>query len=91
MASIISLVNSSPFGINNVHVWERTGDFIADGIKQVRLAQPGVSIDKQRVVKRCRLCGNGHGGSVGKFVGGADDEGVKGKFIILGRRLGISC
>jgi hypothetical protein len=50
---------------------------MADRVQQVRLAQPRVAVDEQRVVG-LRRAGDRNGGGVGKPVAGADDEGLEG-------------
>ena len=59
-------------------------DGVADGQQQVGLAEPGVSVDEQRVVGLARILGHGGGGRVGEAVGVADDEVVEG----IARHLG---
>ena len=51
-----------------------------DGVQQVRLAQPRVAVDEQRVVRLGRGLGDRDGGRVGEPVARADDEGVEGVF-----------
>ncbi len=59
---------------------------MADRVQQVRLAQTGVAVDEQRVVRLARCLGHSHRGSVREPVGGADDEGLEG---VLGVEPGL--
>ena len=47
---------------------------MADRVQQVGLAQAGLAVDDQRVVRLARCLGDGDGGGVGEPVGRADDE-----------------
>ena len=51
---------------------------IADGVQQVRLAQPHAAVEEKRVVSAGRVFRHGHAGGVGQAVAGADDEILKG-------------
>ena len=51
---------------------------LADGKQQVGLAEAGVAVDKQGVVRAAGLLRYGDGGVVREAVGVADDEAVKG-------------
>ena len=46
-------------------------------MQQVRLAEPGVPVDEERVVGLRRRLGDRERGRVGEAVRGADDEGVE--------------
>ena len=50
---------------------------VADRVQQVRLAQPGVPVDEQRVVRLGRRLRDGDGGRVREPVAGADDAAPK--------------
>ena len=50
---------------------------MADRQQQVRLAQAGIAVNKQRIVGSAGIFGNTDGGRVGKFIGIADDKVVK--------------
>ena len=56
-------------------------------VQQMGLAQACSPVDEQRVVVRAGLFGDGHGGGVGKTVGGADDEVLEG---VLGDEAGLA-
>jgi hypothetical protein len=51
---------------------------VSDGLHQVGLAQPGSSIDEERVIGLAGRLGGGVRRSGGELVGLADDEGVEG-------------
>ena len=44
----------------------------------MRLAEAGVSVDKQRIIRAAGLMRHGDGGVMSKFIGVSDDEAVKG-------------
>ena len=50
----------------------------ADGVQQMRLAEPRTAIDEQRVVRLSGRLRHGHGGGMGEPVRRSDDEGVEG-------------
>ena len=50
---------------------------VADGVEQVGLAEPGVAVDEERVVRLRRRLGDGDRGGMGEAVGLADDEVVE--------------
>ena len=52
---------------------------VADRVEQVGLAEPGVAVDEQRVVRAPGCLGDGLGGGVGQPVGGRGHEGVEGE------------
>jgi hypothetical protein len=47
-------------------------------MQEVGLAEAGLTVDRQRVVRLSRVFGDGDGGGVGEAVRGADDEGLEG-------------
>ena len=51
---------------------------MADGVQQVRLAEAGLAVDEERVVRLRRRLGDGERRGVREAVRGADDEGVEG-------------
>ncbi len=53
-------------------------DVAGDGEEQMGLAQAGAAVKKQRVIKHGRLPGHGQRRRVGKLVGAAYDEALKG-------------
>ena len=57
---------------------EQVAGVVPDGVQQVGLAQPGVAVDEQRVVRLGRRLGDRDGRGVGEPVARADDEGVEG-------------
>ena len=70
------------------HVRVEVARVVADRVEQVGLAQPGLAVDEQRVVRLGRRLGDGDGGRVGEPVARADDEGVEGVLGVQpGRRL----
>ena len=50
---------------------------VADGVQEVGLAEPGVAVDEERVVRLGRRLGHGDRRRVGEAVGAADDEVVE--------------
>ena len=50
------------------------GDMLADGVKQMRLAQPDAAVKEKRIVGFARRLGHGQRGGVGKIIVVADDE-----------------
>ena len=50
---------------------------VPDRVQQVRLAEPRLPVDEQRVVRLGRRLGDGDRRGVREAVGGADDEGVE--------------
>ncbi len=71
------------FDVDDVHIRVSPADFIPDGIKQVRFSKAGISVDKKRVIKCRRFACDSHGCSVRKFIGRADDKGIKRKLIVF--------
>ena len=61
---------------------------VADRVQQVRLAQPRVAVDEQRVVGLGRRLGDGDGRGVREPVGRADDERLEQVLRVQARRLG---
>ena len=59
---------------------------VGDGLHQVGLAEPGGTVDEERVVGLARRLGDGVGRGGRELVGLADDEGVEG--VALVERLG---
>ena len=57
-------------------------DPVGDGVEQVGLAQTGFPVDEEGVIAVGGVFGHGQGGGVGKFIGRAHDEALKG--IVLG-------
>ena len=57
---------------------EVAADVVAERVQQVGLAQPGVAVDGQRVVRLARVLRDGDGRGVGEAVRRADDEGLEG-------------
>jgi len=53
-------------------------DLVADGVEQMRLAEPHAAVDEEGIVGAGGQLGDGQAGSLGELVGGADDEGVEG-------------
>jgi hypothetical protein len=60
--------------VANVLAREVLPDVVADGVEQVGLAQPRVTVDEQWVVRPRRVLGDGLGGGVSETVRRADDE-----------------
>jgi hypothetical protein len=50
---------------------------VPDRVQQVGLAQAGVAVDQQRVVRLAGRLGDGDGGGVGEPVAGPDHEGLE--------------
>ncbi len=71
------------FNINNVHFRVCPGDFVANGIKQMRFPKTGITVNEQRVVQGCRFICHSHGSRVRKFIGRAYYIGVESKFVII--------
>ena len=69
-------------------------DVVPDGVQQVGLAEAGVAVDEQRVVRPRRRLGDAQGGGEGELVGGALDErlervaGVQAGFVEQRRAVG---
>ena len=51
------------------------------------LAEAGVSVDEERVIGLAGVFRDGYRGGVGKLVGAADDEIIKGVAVHLGKRV----
>src|SRR5216683_3354362 len=51
---------------------------VADGVQQVRLAESGIAVYEQWVVRLGRSFGDSHGGGVRESVAGSDDERLEG-------------
>ena len=58
---------------------------LADRKQQMRLAEAGVAVDKQRIVRAAGLVRDGDCGIVRKLVGVSDDEAIKGVARHLGQ------
>ena len=56
-------------------------DLVGDGVEQMGLAQAGLPEDEHGVVTHARVVRHRPGGGVGKFVGGAHHEPLKGVFL----------
>jgi len=65
--------------VDDVGVGIFLADAVGNGIQQVGLAHAGRAIKKQGVIHLPGGFGDGDGRAVGKAVGGADNEVVKGK------------
>ena len=65
---------------------EVVADVVAEGVQQVGLAQAGLAVDGQRVVRLARILGHRDRGGVGEPVRAADDEGLEG---VLGVEPGV--
>ena len=63
-------------------------DGVADGQKQVRLAEAGVAVNEKGVVGLAGIFRHGDGGGMGEAVGVADDEVVEGVARHLGQGVG---
>ena len=63
---------------------------VADRVQQVGLAQPGLAVDEQRVVRLGRRLGHRDRGGVREPVARADDEGVEGVLRVEPARLGVA-
>ena len=63
-------------------------DFILNGKEQMGLAQARIAVEKQRIVGIGGIGGDRHACRVRKVVGGTDDKGVKGVFVVVDRFLG---
>ena len=68
--------------VDDVEIRQILLNLVGDGIEQMRLAQTRWAVDKERVISRGWLVGDGQGRVVGKAVGGADHEGFKGELRI---------
>src|SRR5262249_9289689 len=55
-----------------------TRDLVGDGVKQVRLAEPGAAVQKQRVVGSRGQLGDRLARGLGELVGAAHDERCEG-------------
>ena len=73
-----SLVNSSLDDVPGAQAGQQPLRVVADGVQQVGLAQSGVAVDEQRVVRLGRRLGDRDRGRMGEPVARADDEGVEG-------------
>ena len=69
-----SLVNSSELTYRTLRPVVEALRVVADGVQQVGLAQPGVAVDEQRVVRLGGRLGDGDGGGVREPVARPDDE-----------------
>ena len=67
--------------VANLDSWIKAQRVVADRVQEVGLAQPRVSIDKQRVIGLCRGLGHCERGRVGESVRGSGHEVVK---VVLG-------
>ena len=68
--------------VTNGEVWVVRVDVAGDRPKQVRLAQPCVPVDEQRVVRLGWSFGHGQRGRVGESIARARDEVVEGVAIL---------
>ena len=59
---------------------------VCDGVQQVGLAETGVAVDEQRVVRAAGCLGDGDGGGMRKAVAVADHEGLEGVALVQPRR-----
>ena len=71
-----SLVNSSPVRYSPALGRVVLDELLAQALEQVRLAQPAVAVDEQRVVLRAGELGDVQRGVVGELVARPDDEGL---------------
>jgi hypothetical protein len=60
-------------------------DVVADGVQEVRLAEPGPAVDEERVVGLAGQLRDGERGGVGETVAAADDELLEGVLRIQAR------
>ena len=76
------------FGVNvaDLQVGHHRQRVVADGLQQVRLAQPGVAVDKEGIERRSRALGGRQGRGVRETVRGADHEGIEGELWVQVRR-----
>jgi hypothetical protein len=63
-------------------------DEVRDSVEKVGLAEPGVSVDEERVVRLCRRLCDGEGCGVGEAVRRSDDERVERVLRVDADRLG---
>ena len=76
------------FGVNvaDLQVGHHRQRVVADGLQQVRLAQPGVTVDKEGIEGRSRALGGRQRRGVRETVRRADHEGVEGELWVQVRR-----
>ena len=55
---------------------------VANGMHEVRLAQPDTAIDEQRVIGSSGVFPHLHGGSAGQLVGLSADKRCEGEFLV---------
>jgi len=55
-------------GVDDLFVGEVLAYFMADGVQQVRLAEPDIAPDEERVPLLARVVGDGRRGGVGQVV-----------------------
>ena len=67
-----------PLDVGNAFFRALFMDLLPNGQKKMGLSQAGVAVDKQGVIGLARIFRHGDGGSVGKLVGAAHDEAIKG-------------
>ena len=77
------------FDVNDAVVGIFFMDGVGDGVKQVCFAQTGFAVDKQRIVAFAGRVGHLVRGGVGKLVGGAYDETLKGIFLCAGKKITV--
>ena len=63
-------------------------DLVLNGKEQMGLAQARIAVKKQRIVGVGGIGGDRHACRVRKVVGGTDDKGIKGVFVVVDRLLG---
>ena len=69
------------------HVGVQRAGVVADRVQQVGLAQPGLAVDEERVVRLGRRLGDRDRRRVREAVARADDEGVEGVLRVQPGRL----
>ena len=79
------------FGVDvaDLQVGHHRQRVVADGLEQVRLAQPGIAVDKEGVESGARGFRGGQRGGVRKTVRRADDEGIEGELRVEVGRAGV--
>ena len=73
----------------DAHVGVGLQHIVADGVHQVRFAQPHAAVDEQRVVRLGRSFGHSQAGCVRKAVAVAHHKGIKGVLGVQKRRKGL--
>ena len=72
------------FDVDNMEVRMIFNNMVGNGVEQMGLAQSAFAVDEKRVIGIGRLGGNSPGSSMGKPVGGAHHEVIKGELLIDG-------